>query len=553
MQRNRAFVSSQISNWTGTRPIFRSPQNFIVAKDSMVAWYTFQDSANDLATGGGFGDNTAYNLSTTNTSYVSNGFTAGVKSLSITESPASVVHNTSMPWSGNPNFSISMWIKRKADVKDGLWGIGGGAGVGQGINAYGLAFSPVNDIGWDLWAAQRFSTNQIYPLNEWIHVTWIKSGAMDQTGLRCVINGVEYSVTAEGGGSSVTPNLVSGFSLGDISANETRPVTAMEVFDVRIFNRNLTTAEAQQIHAAGLALLPPPASIEYLVIAGGGGGGLQHGGGGGAGGYRSSIAGESSGGGASAESVSIINLNTNYTVTVGAGGAGALAAAFNGGGSRGSSGSNSVFNNITSVGGGTGGTWSTLGPLGGGSGGGGNSQAASGGISGAAGTTNQGFAGASGGPVYSAGGGGGAESAGMIGPSQIVAGDGGSGATSSITGTPIKRAGGGGGGVYVGSSPAAGSSGGLGGTGGGGAGGWAYGSDITGASPQNATTNTGSGGGGNGTWNTNAGNGASGVVILRYDAALNLTVGSGLVSTTSTVGSNKVTTFTSGTGTISLN
>lgn len=248
MQRNRAFVSSQVSNWMGVYPMTR-PSPPMVAQDAMVAWYTFQDSSNDLAVGTGFANNVAYNLSTTNVSYVNDGFTTGTKSLSITESPASVVQNTSMPWSGDPQFSLSMWIKRKADVKDGLWGIGGGS-TGNGINAYGLAFSPVNDIGWDLWAAQRFSTNQIYPLNQWVHVVWIKYGAMNETGLKCVINGTVYSVVPEGGGPSVTPSLVNGFAIGDISANETRSPTAMEVYDVRIFNRALSDTEAQTIYTS---------------------------------------------------------------------------------------------------------------------------------------------------------------------------------------------------------------------------------------------------------------------------------------------------------------
>jgi hypothetical protein len=40
-------------------------------------------------------------------------------------------------------------------------------------------------------------------------------------------------------------------------------------------------------------------------------------------------------------------------------------------------------------------------------------------------------------------------------------------------------------------------------------------------------------------------------VILRYPATFTISVGVGLTASTSTVGSNKVTTFTAGTGTIS--
>jgi hypothetical protein len=41
------------------------------------------------------------------------------------------------------------------------------------------------------------------------------------------------------------------------------------------------------------------------------------------------------------------------------------------------------------------------------------------------------------------------------------------------------------------------------------------------------------------------------VVILRYPATFTIVVGAGLSETTSTVGANKVTRFTSGTGLVS--
>jgi hypothetical protein len=42
------------------------------------------------------------------------------------------------------------------------------------------------------------------------------------------------------------------------------------------------------------------------------------------------------------------------------------------------------------------------------------------------------------------------------------------------------------------------------------------------------------------------------VVIISYPSSLTIGGGAGLTFTTSTVGSNKVTTFTAGTGTISF-
>jgi hypothetical protein len=40
-------------------------------------------------------------------------------------------------------------------------------------------------------------------------------------------------------------------------------------------------------------------------------------------------------------------------------------------------------------------------------------------------------------------------------------------------------------------------------------------------------------------------------VILRYSSLFTISVGAGLTASTTTVGDNKVTTFTAGTGTIS--
>jgi hypothetical protein len=63
------------------------------------------------------------------------------------------------------------------------------------------------------------------------------------------------------------------------------------------------------------------------------------------------------------------------------------------------------------------------------------------------------------------------------------------------------------------------------------------------------TANTGGGGGGS--MYRTGGSGGSGVVILKYPANRTITIGAGLTGTTSTVGDNKVTTITVGTGDVS--
>ena len=272
------------------------------------------------------------------------------------------------------------------------------------------------------------------------------------------------------------------------------------------------------------ALEPNIVEVDFLVIAGGGGGGstspgtTRSGGGGGAGGYRTSAG--TSGGGGSAESSEIITVGANFTVTVGAGGPGAT------------SGSNSVFSTITSIGGGRGGNNGNVGALGGSGGGGGSGPATT---AGGPGTANQGRAGgtgsgAPGGPFRGGGGGGASSAGGTV--------NGGAGVASTITGPSTTRAGGGGAGgnTYAGA--------GTGGAGGGGAGG------------NNAgTVNTGGGGGGGTGQTTHAGGaGGSGIVILKYPDSFTISnPGGGLTFSTTTSAPNKITSVTAGTGDLQIN
>ena len=224
-------------------------------------------------------------------------------------------------------------------------------------------------------------------------------------------------------------------------------------------------------------------SVEYLVIAGGGGGGVgdqnavAYGGGGGAGGYRTNVAGQTSGRGSSAEAALSLSAG-NKTVTVGAGGAGAT-----GDDQLGTNGGDSVFDSITSIGGGRGGANSADGSSGGSGGGGKESDGV-----GHSGTSGQGYDGGNGSESGNRGGGGGGASA------SGSATTGGAGQSSTITGSAVTRA-------------AGGSSNGGAVTGGGGAGG--AGGTAGGA----GTANTGSGGGAG---TVTSGAGGSGIVIVRY-------------------------------------
>ena len=247
-------------------------------------------------------------------------------------------------------------------------------------------------------------------------------------------------------------------------------------------------------------------TLEYLIIAGGGGGGGQArsgayygAGGGGAGGYRT------------AADMACPAIG-NHDVTIGAGGAGGTNTVDQNADARGTQGSSSVFNSITSTGGGFGGDGNTNATNVGGSGGsgGGGGASSSGSLVGGSGTVGQGNDGGDA-KTYGGGGGGGATGAGQDAQAggnggYSNGGYGGAGTASSITGASVTRAGGGGGGAYTGGN------GGAAGSGGGSAGG---NNTVFGAA---GTVNTGGGSGGAGRDSgvgTN-GSGGSGVVIIRY-------------------------------------
>jgi len=272
--------------------------------------------------------------------------------------------------------------------------------------------------------------------------------------------------------------------------------------------------------------------VEYLIVAGGGGGGTGFGagnsgaGGGGAGGYRNSYASETSGGSAVTEAKLTLSSGASIDITVGAGGASS------------SDGNSSFIGEIFAFGGGGGGNYpSNAGRLGGSGGGGAGSTTTPGGAGvGLFKNGRDGGVGRVSASLPAAGGGGGAGVVGVSSTADNVAGAGGAGLSSSITGSSVARGGGGGGGSWN-------SNNGAGGTGGGGNG-------RNNATGDAGTINTGGGGGGGN--NSGGGAGGSGVVIIRYPASVSLTIGPGLTSTTTTSGSEKITSFTAGTDTVTF-
>ena len=235
-------------------------------------------------------------------------------------------------------------------------------------------------------------------------------------------------------------------------------------------------------------------TIDYLIVAGGGGGGTRHAGGGGAGGgiYNTGIL-----------------TQASYNIIIGGGGVGKTGTAGSGG-----NGDNSSFFSNTAIGGGGGAASADSNGRIGGSGGGGNAGGLGG--SSTSGQGNNGGAGAtnpSSEPSYAGGGGGGAGQVGGAAVSGTNAG-GGNGGAGYLYPISISYYGGGGGGSNAGTSTGVAGTGGI---GGGGAGSKGPNAAVSG------TINTGGGGGAGGFTSANngdAGNGGSGIVIVRY----NLTV-----------------------------
>ncbi|NTW31031.1 MAG: hypothetical protein HGB12_00075 [Bacteroidetes bacterium] len=292
--------------------------------------------------------------------------------------------------------------------------------------------------------------------------------------------------TAGSGGSGV---VIISYKTADWSAYTINggTITTNGAYTVHTFNNS---------GVFSVVMSAPIGTIKALVVAGGGGNSGNTGGGG--------------GGGVLYEAIHNITTQV-YTVTVGAGG------------STESTGGNSVFDNMSAIGGGKG-AYNTAGYSGGSGGGGGSQSPWTGGY----GISGQGYNGGNGYSTNSSsgGGGGGAGAVGGNGTSSI-GGNGGNGVTYSISGSSVTYGGGGGAGGTI--------TGGAGGTGGGG-----KGEDGSSNNSTAGTPNTGGGGGAG--WNTSGKAGGSGIVIISYKTA-DFTAYTITGGTETTDGANTVHTF----------
>ena len=266
---------------------------------------------------------------------------------------------------------------------------------------------------------------------------------------------------------------------------------------------------------SGKGYNPEGLRVEYLIVGGGGAGGRHHGGGGGAGGllYGRTVASHGA-----------------NTIVIGAGGAkntGTNVTPYGTGGN----GQNSTAFGFTSIGGGGGGQYNVQNAGSGGSGGGSVNWSTS--KAGGSGTSGQGYAGSNGSTFQNTGGGGGG--AGGSPNSENNRNNGGIGKYYGYTfgrslGEDGWFAGGGAAGTYGGvcSGYIRYTGANIGGLGGGAIGG--YGCHSNAVQAQDGQSNTGGGGGGQPAYNRLAGNGGSGIVIIKYKGAQRATGGDSIIT-----------------------
>jgi hypothetical protein len=459
---------------------------------------------------------------------------------SYTGNGSAVYTNSTFSLSGN--FTIEGWI-HGFNSSTGLRH----AGIGQDNSGTGFAIYSAGFYANGL----LISWSPTY--NQWQHWALVRNGTTITLYLNGVSQGTTTASTTYSGSFYVGANNYNGTIYADCpqylsnvrftntavyTSNftpSTTPLTAISGTQVLTLNSQNIVDNSGNNYAlvAGInsdifnpfSVLVSTPAVEYLVVAGGGGGGGGStgggvGGGGGAGGLLQGIV--------------PITAGIPLTVTVGGGGsAGSMP------GVHGSNGCNSVFGNVTAIGGGGGGGYGscygcTNGPKNGGSGGGAgqsaNAQTHSLGVPGQGNSGAQYYV-----PRPNGGaGGGGAGNPGL--PNNgCYGGYGGYGIASAISGTLTGYAGGGGG-SSQGSTANAVNNGGFGG------GGWGRNCSPVATA---GGTNTGGGGGGGGGPSGGSGAGGAGIVIISYPDIYN--------ALTSFGGANSPTVSTSGSGSVSLN
>ena len=144
----------------------------------------------------------------------------------------------------DPLFTVVMVIKRTDTLLGkGYWGIGGGT-FSNGISGY---TNVANKIGIDLWGRSTYHTGQDYPLDEWVHVAWVKNATTFTTStIKIYINGVEAPLTTVVRNNSSLVTLVPTAAIGRISTNVSSYHAPGKIGLFQLYDRDLSANEIKR-------------------------------------------------------------------------------------------------------------------------------------------------------------------------------------------------------------------------------------------------------------------------------------------------------------------
>ena len=147
---------------------------------------------------------------------------------------------------GDPSFTAELFIRIDSSFSSGSpWGIGG---TGQGKSISGWAPS-TNRIHLDLYDSTRQDTLKNYPLGQYVHIVWTKTGTgVQSSNIACYINGVLTSTTQT---RSVTTGPIfntstAGITLGRLNSDAAGNAAPCTIGVYRVYSRALSYREVLQ-------------------------------------------------------------------------------------------------------------------------------------------------------------------------------------------------------------------------------------------------------------------------------------------------------------------
>jgi hypothetical protein len=156
---------------------------------------------------------------------------------------------------GDPNFTVEFFVKRTATLvgtAGAYWGMGQGGTQGLAVQGW----TPVdNRIHMDLWDSSRVDSQVDYPLNEYVHVVWSKTGAkISPSTVSCYVNGIlasSISGRAETSGPNYpTSTPGNGIAIGRIAGNYNGYYGTCKMGLFRVYSRGLLASEVLQNYTA---------------------------------------------------------------------------------------------------------------------------------------------------------------------------------------------------------------------------------------------------------------------------------------------------------------